>query len=436
LILAGAALLLIFIASFRVADLSYDSNAICFFLFILIEACALYLIMQRKPLHRIVAGVLFFVGSFFLANHTVQTLFAWNAASRRSIKESGYQIFALFQDDALLHYLLPPLLLSLIIGGAGLLVSSLIKKDSTARRMILAGAGAGVLLVIQPLMYLALDFDNYDLIIGFLCCIPYALAFFLAFLLVGAICRIKGYGIRSTAGRTVWFWVCAVFAIVSLVVQANRALSGDLDPLGFLPVILAVISILGYLMLIGSRRMGYIVVVLAVGVSFFGTFSNALTLLLEVLDAPVGSYVSYTSIENAVLPLRSALLMLVNPALTGLALVGVWNQVPAAAPYQRPKVSPLFEVTAVCSLALGIFVALVSAPGVFNFIWVPSGGYEGPTTFFTLGLICASVGLFATLECFNPRAKVRKPLLATSVITTLVSSLVAIPSLVSLFLPL
>jgi hypothetical protein len=421
LILAGAAVLLIFIASFRVADLHSTSTTICFFLLILTEACALYLIVQDKPLYKIAAGTLFFVSPFFFANHTAQTVFALIARQSYYAEDSGYQVFALFNNVALLHYLLPALLFSLIIGGTGFLLSFLIKEDSKTRRMLLAGSGAAVFLVIQPLVYLVLNPGSYSLLLGFSSGILDALAFFLAFLLVGAICRIKSYDLKNSTGRKAWFWICTVFSSISLLVQSILAVSGSGDSLGFLPTILVAIGVVGYILLIGSRRMGYIVIILAIGVLFFGELSAA---LVGVVNTLMGSNVS--SMGDAALQVGLTLTMLVNPTITGLVLMGVWNQPPAAAPYQRPKVSVLFRVTAVCSLAFGFFGALGFARGTFNLIWVPSGGYEAPTAFFTLSLICAIVGLFATLECFNPRARVRKPLLVTSVVTTVISFLTMI----------
>ncbi|MDR1442737.1 MAG: hypothetical protein LBJ02_10230 [Bifidobacteriaceae bacterium] len=248
-----------------------------------------------------------------------------------------------------------------------------------------------------------------------------ALGLALAVKLVAMLCLFKSRKITTGAWARAWFIVCFVATVLGLVVSsALTVVRPDLMHAGrsgnIFGVLLGTAGAVGYLMLVRSRRLGYVVILLSAGLSLFAGLADSLLGLL----VPGSPAAQRMALGGAGLVL-SSLAVAVNPAITGLVLAKAWKTVPTEPAFQPRRVKAILRVGSIACLALGLACFLVSAPFAY---WAHRPSAEG--LFVAASLLAAAVaavGLFATVAAFTKSSAASR---ALPVVASVLASLMVV----------
>jgi hypothetical protein len=166
-------------------------------------------------------------------------------------------------------------------------------------------------------------------------------------------------------------------------------------------------AIVGYILLLASKRSGFLVILISIGLLFFNDILIGLNSLIRPF---VRTGQLYTPALGG---MGISLTMLINPFITGMTLIGAWKIVPNEPPHTKREVSGIFKVFYIVGLACSIgifFVGALNIYGVFEFasrqIWVF-------LVFVVAGAAIAYLQGFCLADCFGKNSRAPAGLLIT-----------------------
>ena len=415
IILAGAALVAMLYVGISTSGWSWESEFTIIFQAIAL-ASAVYLIQKPSPLYRVAAGAIgllaavFFVVGFFLFN---------------AVSSGGMQVI----DPGFLMYVFKMVIREVIVAaaviGAGL-ASTLIVKGDTRKQTTYAALFAGFAYIVFTLiMSFILFFQGFaeTFVIAGIGSIPEAIACGVAVKLVSMLCLFRSTRLELTNGPKIWFALCFLFTLGSLITMAMLPGQFFRPAWGFSVYLLTVVGIVGYAHLFFSRRVGYILVLAAVGCLFFGQFGHHFT-------AALYSFIFGPFNPRSLMSMLTCLTMVINPTITGIVLFKAWKTTPAEPVVDKKRPSIVFIIGALAAVVLASILLANSLIGFFNPYWA---NYLKPSVFFLGPLLWTGfvlVAIFATISCFYKKAKAPKLLMIAGVAVAVISLLMCVLSLV------
>jgi hypothetical protein len=414
LVLGGALLLMMVVGTVFLVDRGKYDSAYLSLAFLLIAACGTYLMMQKDTRYKVTAIPLFVLAPvLYVLFSAMQTAY---------LSTLDYNPLALFTERYLLE-LLQALMLSALIAVASLVIPQFAKRDKKAINNLVALGGCGVILVLGTIISMMVfrSMGIPSIAVRFLNGIPDAAFFFLAFKLVTMLCELKSYGICTGTGHKAWFGVCLVLSTVSLVVMSVGGVVGSMYfmPAAYLFDLFTMLAILGYALLLGSKRMGYLLILIGTGFLFFGQFTAEY----------YASTLALIGLQNYPLPehlgaLASSLVMVVNPAITGIVLFKAWKLAPVGQFSEKPKVAAVFKIAPFMGIVLGAVLYFAGAYAFYDWHYPEVTGFIFGVL---LGGATIILSLFMLLACFRKQSRVNTPLLiANTVLVGIVVLLYAI----------
>jgi hypothetical protein len=376
-------------------------------------ASAAYLVQKTGTLYKVAAGIIAIAAPLaYVIGHFVLLVSQWQYELNAAEVLRELSVLPLFGQM---------LIVSAAVVAAGFLAARMV-RDDTRGRTTLAALLCGATYLVFMAITSAVIFGNslaYTILVIGVGSIPDAVALGLAVKLVSLLCLFKSRRIQTGTGSKVWFGVCAAFTMLSLL-ATPLLYQVDAEAIGlaafalpnYFTLLLTISSIVGYGLLLRSRRIGYVLVLIAVGVAQFGQIGfNFTQILAETLDESIGS----ASFGVYAFGLLFSLAALAGPAITGAVLSRAWKTAPVEAPFDKPRVSPVFMVGSLVTLLLSLILLIDACGGYFN---PASPGFMEAGVFFAgplLWSVFTLVGLFATIACFYRQFRAPKPLLIANV---------------------
>ncbi|MDR0594460.1 MAG: zinc ribbon domain-containing protein, partial [Bifidobacteriaceae bacterium] len=168
--------------------------------------------------------------------------------------------------------------------------------------------------------------------------------------LVAMVCWMPSRRLALGTGAKVWLWICLVATsaqyVAQLVVTEFAQDWQSLPP--FQEVLLPLAAVVAYVLLVRSRRVGYLVLLAAAGAMVAAPLATWFAGLAHSTD-PVMRLGGLLGILPGV----------VNPLITGLVLMTAWKKVPPEPPTARRPVPAPLRVGAVTTLVIGLMMALL-----------------------------------------------------------------------------
>jgi hypothetical protein len=413
IILAGAVFITILFGAFFAAGRGAVESSYLYILFLVLVACGSYLALQREALYKVAAGVLALVAPLTFSFVSTMVMASNYSMATTYTNVPGLSMF--FDAFEPINFIIQ-LVTAILVIGTAFAVSLLIKSEPKKQTLLATLICSGAFLAVSFLLYVILfrGFNPiYFLLLGIISNIPDALALGLAILLVSLFCTMKSFTLKVGLGPRIWFIVCLFFTSLSYVVTTAMGYelsSSYLQLPTLMLTILTSLGIVGYALLVGSKRTGYLLLLLGIGVLFFGQFNSNFSYLLQgfVYGAPSGNSASLG------IGLVSSLSVLVNPTITSIVLLRAWKIVPDQVPYEKPRVALIFKIASIVAIVSGFILFFVGSVVFFGI-----GGYREVSAFFfgtLLGGATCVVGLFAALACFRKQSRASKPLLIISLV--------------------
>jgi hypothetical protein len=281
----------------------------------------------------------------------------------------------------------------------------------TRRQTTVGAVFAGEAYLVLDTVLTVVFFPDADFVAQGLGGIPYAVALGLSVKLTAMLCLFKSRRMTVGAGPKVWFWICLVFtsgATIAMAVLAEQSIAfggaivGWVPDYFVLPLYLTVVA--GYILLVRSRRLGYVLVLLGTGVMLFGQFADVVWVALSSGDA------------SAALNLATVVTGALNPTITGLILLAAWKTVPVEPAFAKRPVPVIFKIGAVSALVIGLLIFLILCTAAYaeiNSGMKPSGQLVVAVA---LGGTISLVALFGLVSCFDKRSKGSRGLLVTTLV--------------------
>lgn len=412
--LAAAAMIIMLLTSFF--SEWHVNQAACGLLFYFLAGCALYLMISGKTKHKIYAGGILLLASFLSAYISVMSRILMATAQYIPSRAVGL----LFTDGRFVFCLI----FSAIVFAIGVISPLIFKTDMKKRAFYTGLISAGALIAYIFIRNIILpNVDFFHAFVNTLLSLVNAAALFLSLIAVNMFCAVRSYRIQTGAGHKVWFSVCAVFSAVSLVAQnvieiANRG-KMPLRDNAFVLFVLISIGIFGYIQLLASKRSGYPVILMAIGLIFFANLQiNVNSLLIPFLQRRQLNVLAFRDI-------LFSLTVLVNPFITGMTLIGAWKLIPNEPPREKRRVSVVFKVFSIVGLVSAFvifFTGALDTYGVFKFASHQAGIFMA----FTAGGAAGAVlQVFCAAACFGKNAKAPKGLLVTGAVFAVIITIFA-----------
>lgn len=387
-------------------------------------ACGAYLVAKADTLSRAVGWSIAVVEPLaqLLASRILSYTGGMYAGSGPRSGEYSLAGFAAYLADTVSIHMLQVFLAAAIVVATAFVLSLAVAKERRSPAPFVALCCGASYFFVNVLLSLAFRGNSGDgslapVVLGPL---PGALALGLAVVLVYLLCTMRSHRIGARAGHKAWFWLCIVAnAILLLAVAIGRMTDSPyFGYMGFAPTMLTLAFILGYVYLALSKRIGYLMIVLAAGISFFGSFDHAFSQALYSGGAVGGGW---AGVWEAVIGNASSL---INPLITGLVLLGIWRAVPPPAPAQpKPAVRVLNKAGAVVCIVGGALLFLL---GSANYFLPFTMQYDGPPGIaFVAGVLFGAaavvVGIHATMACFRKEDTVPRGLLRASLVIAVIA---------------
>jgi hypothetical protein len=278
-------------------------------------ACAVYLIQKDGMFYKVAAGIVTFVAPLAYA------IGLWVFAVARS---RGTLDLAYAWADSFALPLVTELIIAVATVVAGFLATLIVKGDTRRQTTMAALFGGGAYLVfnvVTPFVTFGVPLPSALLFYG-IGGIPYAVALGFAVKLVSMLCLFKSQRLQTGTGSKVWFGICAAATTILLLVQLVSSVADG--TLSFFPVLLALAGIAGYVLLLFSRRVGYVIILLAAGIMLLEDFGLNFSGILSVAAGGGNSYF----LGEYVSGLFASLLTAVNPTITSIVLLSAWKVTP------------------------------------------------------------------------------------------------------------
>ena len=415
--LAATALALMLLTSFF-SEWQVNQVA-CGLLFYFLSGCALYLMISGKIKHKIYAGGILLLASFLSAYISVMSRVMM--ATRQYIPSRV--LSSLFTDGRFVFCLI----FSAIVFAIGV-VSPLIFKTDIKKRAFYTGLiSAGALIAYIFIRNIILILPNSDFFYAFintlLSSVVNAAALFLSLIAVNMFCTLRSYKIQTGAGRKAWFALCAVVSTVSLIAQnvieiANRG-KMPLRDNAFILFVLISAGIFGYIQLLASKRSGYPVILMAIGLIFFTNFQiNVNSLLIPFLQRKQLNVLAFRD-------MLFSLTVLVNPFITSMTLIGVWKIIPSELPREKRRVPVAFKVFSVIGLVSSFAVFFTGALDTYGIFSFASHQARIFMAFTAGGAASATLQVFCAASCFGKNAKAPRGLLVTGAVFAVIITIFA-----------
>jgi len=217
-----------------------------------------------------------------------------------------------------------------------------------------------------------------------------ALCIALFALLVAMLCSLKHKELRTGSGAKVWFGVCVVSTPAAVIASIAT------NAIGVAQVAVAVVGVVGYILLLASRRAGFPIVLTAV-------------LMNAAAGVNAGLLGYKPSAANVLIPLIG----LANPFITWLVIRNKWdNDSPAdnqpavlPAKTEKKKVNAAFKIASIVDILLGGVLFTAAA-----FSMIESGRFiQEPFLFGIIpGAALVALGVVAAVQCFGRISKARR----------------------------
>lgn len=222
-------------------------------------------------------------------------------------------------------------------------------------------------------------------------------------LLLYMLCTLKRKELNIGVGAKIWFGVCAAFTLASVIVGIAA------KTMGIAGALIALAGIIGYILLLASKRVGFPIALIAV-----------------LMNAAAGVYAGLTGLHPAVLNAIIPLAGLINPLITWLIIRNSWNGLsPVAArpdmPLEKPNVNIAFKISAILNILLGGVLFVAGAYVVLD----SSNFYPEPFFFgVVLGGLVTALGITTVVQSFGKRIRARLWLLIANLVIACLALLV------------
>jgi hypothetical protein len=409
--LAGAAIAIL-LASLAFANVWTVTTPAPRLVFAIVLAAAAYLAQKPGLFYKATAGIAAGAGAL--------ACFLGYVAAPGSFMSAGfYQSQVPLISRQTLGVLTQTLLVAAAVVLAGWFAAKLRPGDTRKQTTLAALFAGGVFAVLTPLTTLALGLNPPFLRAGLAVQagvagpLLTAVALGLAVKLVCLLCLLPSRAMTVGVGPKIWLWLCLAGG-ASATFMAGVPAQQSFEQRGWWPdffqIVCCVVLTVGYLQLARSRRLGYVLVLIGSGTMVFAGVLQPVMAWVTTLASPPWSW-----FVRLVMPAVPSLLGgVLNPTITGLVLLRAWKTVPAEPPAMKRPVPAVFKACAIVTLTAGLAGFLVGS-GVF--LIDPAYQNLGGYLLFVLPWAATAVlGVYATVSCFDKRAKGSRPLLVTSAV--------------------
>lgn len=300
----GSALIFILLAALSFTldfSRSYDVTRVLAVLsFPLVMGTAVYLMQQGETKYKVFSGVGLVFGTVIYAfSITYLTLFA------STLKAPP--IGRLLRHVSFTTNLRVDLMIAVAVGTIALIVSLAHKGQIKQRLMLSAWLGVVVVFVIRQF-----NLRNWFLDPAFPAIrkvgivvenIEIALCVALFAFLVYALCNLKQKELRTGTGAKVWFCLCILFTAGSIIVSVVG------KTMGIAGAVIGLVGVVGYILLLASKRVGFPVVLVAV-----------------TMNVLAGVAAGLSGNQPSVSTALASLVGLLNPLITWLLVRNLWGK--------------------------------------------------------------------------------------------------------------
>ncbi|MDR1635533.1 MAG: hypothetical protein LBS27_11585 [Bifidobacteriaceae bacterium] len=372
---------------------------------VVVLACAAYLVGKQARFFKVAAGVVAGAGALALVVAACAQMVSMSRVTGASGLLSGTVWRATLREFVVAAAVV-------VAAWAATKATEPVTRPQTTMAGLFAG---GAYLVAHIILAMAHLFGTAALGSVIAWRLPQAIALGLAVKVVAMLCLFKSPRMTVGVGPKVWFWICLIamslnaFASGALIHIARQGDLGNAQPVpDYFVIPLNLVVVVGYILLVRSQRLGYILVLLGAGVNWFAQLTYS-------LDAAVTPGLTGQEFELATLNLATLAPATLNPVITGLALLAAWKTIAVQPPVTRGRVRVIFKIGAITALVAGLVIFLALAT---TSLW--DGGNSdtgsGLTAAVAVGGTIAIIGLFAVVTCFDKRARFSRGLAITALI--------------------
>lgn len=281
------------------------------------------------------------------------------------------------------------------IVGAVVIISMIAYKDRIREKLGQTAWISVAALIVWRLFNLRRMFTlpNYTVLhkIGYaVSAIDTAVCIALFALLIYMLCNPKGAALRTGTGTKVWFCICILFTSGSVVVSLVT------ETMGVASAAVAIVGVVGYILMLMSRRAGFPILLMAV-------------LMSVVAGINAGLMTGRPSLAVSL----SSLVGLVNPFITWLVIRNAWQDVSVPSGYavmpaqevEKPAVHVVFKIAAIVNIAVGSMLFLAAA---YVMLQLARFVMEPFVFGVVLGGVLIGLGLVAAMQCFGSKRRPRR----------------------------
>ena len=280
----------------RSLHLTMELTALSFSL--LLSAC-IYLMLREDTRYKIISGAGLFLGAIIYAFATV-----YLQVYGRMMQAPPWG--AIMNDPVFAYYLKLYFTIAVAIGLCTFIIKAVYKASDKQQLMLAAWLSAMLMFLIKFFRAYAYIFIYPDMpfirragsLVGI---IEDALFIVLFTLIIYQISTLKRKELITGTGPKIWFSVCILFTTISIIVGLVA------QSLGIASVIIALVGIAGYILLLMSRRQGFLILLAAV-----------------VINVAAGISTGMTGNQPSWLNVLIALAGLINPLITWLVIRQAW----------------------------------------------------------------------------------------------------------------
>jgi len=188
--------------------------------------------------------------------------------------------------------------------------------------------------------------------------------------------------------------------------------------------VLTIIAIVGYIMLLASRRSGYFLIVLSITTIFFTCFKYGMN-SLKLTELFLGG--KYNPLGFGFM--AESFIYLINPLVTGLILIGAWSTDPHELREEKAKIPVIYKISSILGSAIFLTLFVGGAASYYGFKSTREPGLFVFTV--VLGAVLAALQMFCLLACFRKDSKARKGLLITGLVFTAIATVFLLAAFVA-----